>query len=301
VVKFFAGDVEPAFEDFKQSFSLDNSEQRKLRSRLYGLDTGILCKGFEARVLWFMGYPDQSLRGLQECLKLARDLNHPPTLAFMMAFVALAHQMRGEVAETLEIAEELVAFGKQHGFVLWIAEGSFFKGLVQTQRGQAHEGIETMRQGLVRYCATGTEMLRPYFHAVLAETLGKSKMPNDGIALILDALNFGKTYYDADLRRIQGQLVSMKPHSDAKTAERYNAQAKAHIAKAFQLARRQRAKSFELRAAIALQKFSKHNGDSAAASTTLREIYNFFSEGFSTADLREARKLLGVKTARQTR
>ena len=285
IVTFLLGQLTQALEHLQQYRTLDDPAQRRQRSLRYSLEPGILLRGFEARLLWFKGYPDRSLSGVQESLKIARELNHPPTLAFIMAFVALVRQMRGEVAETLQIAEELVELGKQHDLVIWIAEGSFFKGWVLTQGNKTREGIDLMRQGLSGYRATGTELLRPYFQAVLAETLAEHGRAAEGLELILDVSSFSNTYFGADLLRIRGLL---SPTQGKTGGEPF-------ILESLRISREQGAKSFELRAAIALKKLCPAGRKSAAASRTLSEVYASFSEGFDTADLRDARKLIGAQ------
>ena len=163
------------------------------------------------------------------------------------------------------------------------------RGWALTAQGEGAEGIAQMRQGLVAYRATGAELHRPYFLSLLAEAYGKVGQPEEGLTVLVEALatvdNTGERNWEAELHRRKGELLLMQQGQKVGEAEEC-------FRKALDTARRQQAKSLELRAAMSLSRLWQQQGKQEEARQMLAEIYGWFTEGFDTADLQEAKALL---------
>jgi predicted ATPase len=159
---------------------------------------------------------------------------------------------------------------------------------VRALQGQ-EEGIAQMRQGLDAFAATGAEFLQPYWHALLAEACGKNRPPAEGLTVLEEALTLAEKHaerwWEVELHRLKGELLLAHPGSHPTEAERCFRQA-------LEVARRQQAKALELRAALSLSRLWQRQGQYAAARQLLAPIYGWFTEGFGTADLQDARALL---------
>ena len=169
------------------------------------------CLSYAAWVLWFLGYPDQALKRSQEALALAAGLSHPFSLAFALGFAAVLHQLRREEQAAQERAEAVIALSTEQGFPFWLALGTILRGWALAEQGQGEEGIAQIRQGLAAYRATGAEIVRPYFLALLAEAYGKVGQAEEGLSVLAEALALvdktGERFYEAELYRLKGELT----------------------------------------------------------------------------------------------
>jgi predicted ATPase len=281
-----------------------------------------------------LGYPDQAFKRSQEALTLAQELSHPNSLAFALSFAAGLHRLRREGLSTQELAEALIALSTKQGFPHWLAQGAILQGWALAEQGQKEERIAQMRQGLTAYQATGAEWGRPNFLAQLAEAYGKVGQAEEGLSVLAEALALvsktGERFYEAELYRLKGTLTlqsktSLGPVSgQSKTSPKQEKsrvgiahqnvsiteaatvggahptgedEAEACFHKAIEIARKQQAKSLELRATVSLARLWQRQGKQHAARNTLSAIYNWFTEGFDTKDLQEAKALLAELTA----
>ncbi len=188
-----------------------------------------------------------------------------------------------------ERAEAVMAVSTEHGFPHWLAQGTILRGWALTAQGEGAEEIAQMRQGLAAYKALGGKVHRPYFLSLLAEADGKVGQPEDGLTLLGEALaivdNTGERNWEAELHRRKGELLLMQQGQKVGEAEECFRQA-------LDIACRQKAKSLELRAAMSLSRLWQQQGKQEEAHQLLAEIYGWFTEGFDTADLKEAKVLL---------
>ena len=248
--------------------------------------------------LWWLGYPDQALQRSHEALTLAQELAYPYSLAFALFLAALVHQFRREGQLTQERAEAASALAAEQGFAILVAGGMFLRGWALTERspapgagqGQVEEGLAQMHQGLAAFRATGAETFRPYFLALLAEASGKAGQARGRAHPAGRGAGSGT--------REQGSAAG-KPSCIGSRASYcwrvlrgMHAEAEACFRQALDMARQQQAKSLELRAAMSLARLWQGQGKHAEARQLLAPIYNWFTEGFDTADLREAKGLL---------
>jgi predicted ATPase len=259
------------------------------------------CLAFGALTLWHLGYPDQALNRNQEALTLARQASHPFSLAYALNFSTWLHQFRGEQQTTREQAEAVLALSTEQEFPFWMAYGTILRGRVLAEQGQREEGIAQIRQGLAAFRATGSGIWLSYCLVLLAGVYGKVGQAEEGLGVLAEAFAFvGESeehLYEAELYRLKGTLVLQsgvrKPRTqDLAPSFQVEAEAKACFLKAIEIARRQQAKSLELRAVTSLARFWQQQGKNEQALDMLSETYGWFTEGFDTADLKDAKSLL---------
>ena len=314
------GELASARSHLEQGFALYDPRQHRSLASGTGLDPWVHSRNFFARVLWLLGYPDKALEMSREALTLARERAHPYSLTFTLGFAARFHQLRGEGTLVQERAEAVIALSTEHGFLQVLAGGTILRGCALAGQGQVEEGIAQMRQGLDAYRSTGAEMERPHYLALLGEACGKAGQVAEGLAAIEEALALtqesGARWYEAEVYRVKGELVlkavpryapagllgtnglsTVAPSSEQ--GERIEgqeteieAEAEACFHKAIEVARGQSAKSWELRATVSLCRLWEGQGKREEARQMLTEVYGWFTEGFDTADLKEAKALL---------
>jgi len=279
-----------------------------------GYDPGVYARAMEGWVLWLLGYPEQALQRSQDALGLAREQSHPFTLSITLATVALLQQMRRDGEALLEHMQASMVLATEHEFPYLRAVGTVLQGWALTRVGQVAEGMVQMRQGLDELRAMGAEVLRPYLLALLAEVCGSSGQIEAGLGVLEEALgtaeNHTERFNEADLHRLKGDLLlrqcgkaGFEPapsavHTGHAAGVGAPGPSPLHLAaaacfqRALDIARHQQAKSLELRAATSLARLWQRQGKRDDARQLLAEVYGWFTEGFDTADLQEARALL---------
>jgi predicted ATPase len=314
---FWLGELASARAHLEQGLALYNPQQHRSDVFLYGYDPGVFGLSYTALVLWFLGYPDQALKRNHEALALAQELSHPISMASALVFAARLHQYRREVHLTQERAEAFVALSIERGFALWVVWGTLLQGWALVEQGEEEEGIAQIRQGLAAYQAMGAGLGRSDFLALLAEAHGKVGQAKEGLTVLAEALaavdKTGERFCEAELYRLKGQLTLQsrqvqdksgtslgqvegksevtKPQSLTPNPQ-VEAEAEACFLKAIEIARHQSAKSLELRAVMSLARLWRQRGKKAEAHRMLSGIYGWFTEGFDTADLQDAKVLL---------
>jgi predicted ATPase len=199
------------------------------------------------------------------------------------------HQYRREACGTQERAEAAISLAKAQGSAPWMAHGAILRGWALAHQGQAQEGIEQLQQGVIAYSATGAELFRPYWLALLAEAQGTLGEPETGLTVLMEALTVvdktGVRWYESELYRLQGALL-LQQNSDNQ------ADAETCFTQAITIAQNQQAKSWELRASTSLARLWQQQGKRQEAHDLLAPVYGWFTEGFDTADLQDAKALL---------
>jgi class 3 adenylate cyclase/predicted ATPase len=287
---FYMGAVASAHLHFAQGMALYDPQQHRASAFLYGENAGVICHSLAAWALWYLGHPDQGLMQIDAALTLAQQSVHPFSLAYALGAAAVFQLCRREERCTQEHAEAVITFAKEQGFPFWMAFGSMLCGWALAHQGQAKEGIAQITQGLMTYRATGAEILRPYFLALLAEACGIMGQPEAGLPALAEALTLadttGERWCEPELHRLKGALL-LQQSSDNQ------AEAEASFQHAIRIAQSQQAKSLELRAATSLAKLWQQQGKRQEAHDLLAPVYNWFMEGFDTLDLKDAKALLG--------
>jgi DNA-binding SARP family transcriptional activator/predicted ATPase len=283
---FVLGELLLAKEHSERGRPLYDPQQHRQLAFVYGgHDSGVCCASVAAQVLWLLGYPDQALQRSQEALALARELSHPHSLAHAIFRSARVHQFRGERDAVQEQTEAGMILATEQGFPRWVLVGTVLRGWLSITQGYVEQGIRQLRQGLATYTSTADhEPFVPF----LAEVYGKAGQVENGFSVVAEALTSvrktGVCFYEAELHRIKGELLLIQAAPDQ--------EAEGCFQKALEVARGQSAKSLELRAAMSLSRLWQRQGRQADARQLLDAIYGWFTEGFETADLKEAKALL---------
>jgi predicted ATPase len=311
-----AGEFAAARRHLEQGIIIYDSQQHRFLAVLYGgEDPGVGCQSFAALALWFLGYPDQALQRSQEALTLAQELSHAYSLALTLDWAAWLYQYRREGQRTQERAEAAIALCSEQGFPFWLAKGTILRSWALAEQGQVKEGIAQMEQGLAALRARGAEVRLTWRLAMLAEAYGKVEQTEKGLTVLAEALatadNTGERFYEAELYRLKGELTLRSKISPGQVkisqdqseitnshplvpTPQAEAAAEGCFQQALEIARRQSAKSLELRAAMSLSRLWQRQGKRTEAYELLAPTYGWFAEGFDTADLQEAKALLEV-------
>jgi predicted ATPase len=289
---FFLGNFVESREHAEQGMIIYDAEQHRSHAYIYGgHDPGVCCRYFGASAMWFLGYPDQALDRVNEAVSLAQHLSHNPSLAIAFWTAANIHQYRRELQASRERAEAAIALCSEHGFAFFLSQSTVVLGWALAAQGKENEGVAQMHQGLVSSRATGSEVQRPYLLSMLAEAYGEIGQQEEGLTLLVEALviadNTMSRSWEAELYRRKGELLLMQQEKRQKVGE-----VEECFRKALDIARSQQAKSLELRAAMSLSRLWRQEGKDKDAHELLTPIYGWFTEGFDTADLKEAKVLL---------
>jgi DNA-binding SARP family transcriptional activator/predicted ATPase len=248
----------------------------------------LACRRHLALVLWHLGYPDQARAHMDEVVVQAEALAHPYSLAAALTWSTWLRHYQREAQATQAQAETAIVFSRQHGFPLWEAKCTVLAGWAQAHQGWIQEGIARMQEGLAARQAMGTQLHRPALLAMLAEVYGQAGQPSQGLLVLNEAFTHievtGERCSEAELHRLKEELLRMQG-ANAQEVEPLLLQALA-------IAQQQEAKSLELRAAMSLSRLWQQQGRQADAYELLAGIYSWFTEGFDTADLQEAKALL---------
>ena len=242
-------------------------------------------------VLFCLGYPEQALVRSNEAIAEARKLAHPPTLAVSLALGTELLSLVGDIGAMDQRAGQLAAVAAEQDFPRWGAMGAICRGWVKVKSDDVAEGISLLRSGSAAYRATGAELWMPHYVAFLTKAYEIAGQAQEAEALLDEALRIvertGERWFVAELNRHKGRLLLRQGHSEA-AEELYR--------KALSIARQQEAKLWELRAAASLARLRRDQGRGAEARDILTPVYGWFTEGFDTPDLREARALLDAST-----
>ena len=290
------GEFVPALEHLEQGIALYDSEKHQLLELAFpsGMHPGVMCLSFAARALWYLGYPDQALKRNQEALTFARESSDPFSLSITLYFAAVLHQLRQEVHLTQDHAEAVIVLSMERGFAQFLAQSTIMRGWALSAQGQGEEGISQMHQGLAASYAIGTRQGRPYMLAHLAEAYRKVGQTKEGLTVLAEALaavnKSGEHRHEAELYRLKGELTLQQDSLQGLESRGNEGEECFHTA--IEIAQQQQAKSLELRAATSLARLWQQQGKKTEAHHLLAEIYEWFTEGFDTKDLQEAKGLL---------
>jgi len=283
------GQFELALDHFEKALALYEPEQHRDDSFLYALNPGVAMPGFAAWALWFVGLPDQSLDQIEEALRIARELSEPQGLAHALFFASKLYCLRRDYLMVNHYAEEVISIAGEHGLVLYGAMATIMQGWTLTEQGRERDAIDQIREGLAALDVTGTFLVRPHFLALLAEALSKAGQIEEGMVVLDEAMAMvnskGERYYEAELYRLKGELLlKQAPDNHWNAAQCFQ--------RSMEIAESQKAKSLQLRTAMSLARLYRSRGKFQQARDLLAPIYESFTEGFDTDDLRDARSLL---------
>jgi class 3 adenylate cyclase/predicted ATPase len=252
-----------------------------------GTSPQVASQAFLGNVLFCLGYPDRALVRSNAAIADARRLAHPPSLALSLSIASRLLSLVGDDAALNERAGELIAVAIEQGFPYWRALGTAYRGWVTVKNSDVTEGISLLRIGSAAYGATGSEAWMPHIIALLAEACEIAGQMEEALALLDDALQIvertGERWFAGELNRHKGQLLLRQGHFEA-AEELYR--------KALSIAEEQEAKLWELRAAVNLARLRRDRGRRPEGRDLLAPVYGWFTEGFGTPDLKDAKALL---------
>ncbi len=278
-------EVEPHLEHL---FALYDPQQHGSLAFHYGLDPAVVSLSALSWALWGLGYPEQALERSREALSLARELSHSPSLALAQVYASMLRALGRDWQRAEGLADACINLSTEQGFPYWLSGGLYCRGWALAGQGRAEEGAVQIRQGLATNRNTGAEAYVVFQLAALAEAYGEAGQVEEGLAAVAEALvmvdRTGERYYEAEVHRLKGELLRMQ------TADETDVEA--CFQHAIEVARQQQAKSWELRAVMSLCRLWQEQGKRKEARQILAETYGWFTEGFDTLDLQEARSLL---------
>jgi len=289
----FLGEQASAYAHLEQGLALYDTHQHRPLAFRYGVDLGVWCLAYAAWSLWLLGFPEQALARSREAIASAQELTHPFSLAAALSYAAMVHVDCREGQAAAEWIDATLVLSNEQGFPQYATLGMLCRGWMLAEQGQGEEGITVIRQAMAMRRAMRAEAGRPWFLALLAEVYGRVGQPREGLPLLTEALAIAdrtdERWREADHHRLQGDLLLV-----CSGGQRAEAEACYH--KALDIARRQEVKSLELRAAVCLARLWHTQGKRAEAYELLAPIYGWFTEGFDTPDLQEAKVLLEALT-----
>ena len=285
----YTGDIAEGRTHLEQAIALyDAAEHRPLATR-FGLDAGVHALSYRSWALWMLGYPDAALADLDRALSDARQIDQAGTLMVALVIALLPHICCGIYAMGNLLADELVALTEAKGALLWNAVGRIMRGDVLTLIGKSSDAVEMISTGIDAEKATGATLWIPWFASSLASAYAEIGKFDDAWRFIGEAMTAAEItkekWYEAEVNRIAGEIARKSTKPDAAKSEAY-------FERALTVARQQQAKSWELRAAMSMARLWRDQGKGRQACELLAPVYGWFTEGFDTRDLKEAKALL---------
>jgi predicted ATPase len=284
------GELLLAKEHLERAISLyDREHHRPLALIFSGLDSEVQCLSYAAFTTWTLGYPDQALEQAHTAVALAQGMSHPYSLGFAEHLLGFVHQYRREGGAAQEHAEAVIKLSADHGFTGLSGMTTILLGEALAEQGRNQEGIAQIEVTLAALRAIGIALARPTQLTRLAQAYMESGRLDEGLRTVAEALAAADEHEDhqdePERHRVKGELLLRQ--NDSNVVEAQNC-----FERAIYIARKQSAKSWELRATMSLARLLASQGRREEARATLAEIYGWFTEGFDTADLKDARALL---------
>ena len=301
---WWLGKFPPALEQVEQGLAAYALQSSRTQPFLYGRDPGVYHTALAAQLLWQLGYPAQAQHRMHQALTLAQEQSQPFTLAYALNVSCVLASLRREEDAVQDWAKTVITLSTDHKFTFWLPWGVMLQGWALVQNGPGEEGIAQIRQGLAAYQATGAQLWQPYFLVLLATAYEKIGCTEEGLITVAEALAMvnknAERWCEAELYRLKGELLlndeRRTMNDERKTQEvkspQQAAEAEACFRQAIDITRKQEAKSWELRAVTSLARLWQQRGKTAAARDLLAPVYDWFTEGFDTADLKDAKALL---------
>lgn len=288
VTQLYAGQPAQARAHLDQVTALYDAQRERLPIARYSTDPGVASRFWNAWALWLLGFPDQAAQKSAQAIALAQELAHPFSHAFALFTSTALYQFRREPQEVLRLADATMQLSQEQGFTFFVGLTTVFRGWALAELGNLAEGMSLMRQGVADAVKTGARIGMPHMLAMLAEAHGKIGQPQEGLTLIAEALvtanDSGERHFEAELYRLRGELILQNDFAQTEDAL-FN------FEKALAIARAQNAKSLELRALVSWATLMRSRVEIEKVSARIRELYDWFEEGFETPDLLTAHAL----------
>jgi class 3 adenylate cyclase/predicted ATPase len=289
----FTGDIAEGREHLDRAIALyDPMKDRPLATR-FGQDARVSMLTFRSLALWLLGYPEAALADSDRALKDARQIGQAATLMYALALASVIHIYCGNYAAVTAQAQELIALAEEKGAFRWKARGMMNQGCVFALTGKASDAVQLITSVIAAYRSTGSTIWIPFYLSHLARAFIGPRQFDDAVRCIGEALTVVETtkerLCEAEVHRTAGEIALMTPEPQEPKAEGY-------FERALAVARQQQAKSWELRAATSMARLWRDQGKRQRAHDLLAPVYGWFTEGFDTLDLKEAKALLDELT-----
>lgn len=289
--QLWRGDLSAAREQFERGLSVYRPAEHAPLAAVYSYDPGTATLAYLGMTLWFLGYPDQAVERSRAAVTQTKAMGHAHSYVHSLVRATQVAILSGDGAAALDVIPSILSISDDKGFPLWQAVATVLRGQALCMEGQAARGLDDIRRGLQQTMATGAIGFHPDFSLALAEALGDLGKYDDALEAVASAEEHmeksGFAYFEAELHRLRGDLYRRADPSAA-GAER----AEASLRTAIEVARRQRAKSLEMRAVSSLGRLWETQGRRAAAREVVNDVHAWFTEGFHTQQLRSAREML---------
>jgi predicted ATPase len=286
---FWVGELPSARGHFERTIALYNLHRQRSALSIYGYDEGVFGHSYAALVAWVMGYPERGLKEAEEAVALARELDHPYSIAAALAFASRLQLYGRDLQLARQHSDACIVLSKERGFAFWLIWGNLFLGRVLVGEGDGESGIAQMRQALASYQTMGASLGRSDFLGLLAEACAEAGRIQEGLEVLDEALAWVNKTTE---RNCEAELYRLKAELLLQTDSTKTVHIEGCLWDAIQVARKQSAKSWELRASTSLARLLAKQDRREEACSMLAEIYNWFTEGFDTPDLKEAKALL---------
>jgi class 3 adenylate cyclase/predicted ATPase len=283
------GDIAGSRSHFDRSIALyDPAEHRSLAPR-FGQDIGVAALGFRGTALWLLGYPELALADAERGISDAQEIKHGPTSMYALERSVNIYNHCGNYTEASKRADEIVALANQMGVGFWKAFGMLWQGIGSALTGNAVDAVQKISSAINFYRSMGSTLRLPEFLWYLAKAHAQLGQMDDAWRCVDEAITImrasGETWLEAELHRVSGEIALMGGNPDGEKAEVY-------FNRALEVSRQQQAKSWELRAAMSMARHWRDQGKPQQARELLAPIYGWFTEGFDTLDLKQAKALL---------
>jgi predicted ATPase len=290
----YLGDIQEGRTHFDQAMELyDPGEHRPLATR-FGHDIGVAILANRPLALWLLGYPEAALRDSEDALRYGREMGHAGSFMYALTRIASFHLVTGDYARAAEQCQALIAIAEEKDGAYWRAAGMMIEGCLFALTGKSSIAVDMIKAGITASRSAGANLRMPWNFSCLARAYAGAGQVDEAMRAIGEAMTVMRatkeTWQESDLHRIAGDLALLSEEPD-------HAEAQAHYDRALVVARRQKAKSWELRAAVSLSRLWRDQGKHRQARDLLAPILDWFTEGLDTPDYREARTLLRELTS----
>jgi tetratricopeptide (TPR) repeat protein len=283
---FYRGDFTGSLEACREGLALYDAERCRLHSQHTGQNSGVTHQCYGALSLWHLGFPEQAVRMGKNAVALAREIQHPFSLAYALHHLGWLYQHLRNPVELFQCSNETLELATKQGFIFWMAESHLCRGYGFLLRDDFAMAEQEILEGLEIFKQSGAALSLSHFYATLAEIrfrLDDKTGAFDWIAKALEAsARFGNTFHLSEIHRLHGEFLVTKSLMDAEQ----------HFQKSLEVARQQRALSCELRAALSLARLRQQQGQLTEGANLLEAVCRHFQEGHQSPDYQEARLLI---------
>jgi class 3 adenylate cyclase/predicted ATPase len=288
------GDIARCREHYDQSLALYEPVEHRAQAMRFGQDARVVILCYRPLALWMLGYPDAAFADADQAVKEAREIGHAASLMIALYYAPATYLLCGRYQAASAAINELIALADEKASMQWKGAGMFVRSWLVALTGKAADAVPTITAGLTAYRSTGATAWTPSYLSYLAKAYAELGQFDEAWRSIGEATTMiettGERWWEADIHRLAGEIALMAPQRDA-------AKALACFEQALAVARAQQAKSWELRAAMSIARLYRDQGERQQARDLLAPVYGWFSEGFDTLDLKEAKGLLAELAA----